>query len=642
MWSQEKVSVSTFNPLAKSMHFTSGGKDTVLVLQHHFLFQGSVKVLSDSVLLKENTDYIVDFLRGEIFFKQIPDSGRKITVAYQYLPFQIPIEYSHYAASDTIISADSLKHEVSRIRSVTRKGESSFGDRLQKSGSIFRGISLGTNQGMRLQSGLRLQVAGKIAPKVEVVASLTDQNTPIQPEGNTQTLQEIDKVYVKVKAPGFRVTLGDYVFDVKGTDFGSYSRKLQGAMGTGESRMGYLTLSAAASKGEFNTNYFMGQEGNQGPYQLTGAKGEREIIVLAGTERVWVDGERLTRGEENDYTIEYGNGQIIFTRNRLVTGDSRITVDFEYSDQKFQKEIYGVVGEIRMLNERIMLKTSFLSEADNKDHPLDFSLTDEYRQILQEAGDQPDSALYSGVHYLGENQGTYIRVDSAEVVFYRYVGSSNGDYTVIFSYVGQGNGDYNFQGYGQYSYEGPGQGSYLPVIFIPVATSHKMIDFASSIDIGKGMFLEGEIAVSDQDLNSYSSKDDRDNYDVAYKGAFRLENRSIHIKGKNLGELGFDCRFRNVGSGFRSVGRMTEVEHGRKWGTEEGITWGENIWELKGTYSPLKSWQIEGEIGSFRQGESFRSNRKQFMTRLSQPKIPLMQYQAELIESAFSDSISSA
>ncbi|MCK4828167.1 hypothetical protein KA005_71215, partial [bacterium] len=51
LWSQEKVSVSTFNPLAKSMHFTSGGKDTVLVLQHHFLFQGSVKVLFDSVLL---------------------------------------------------------------------------------------------------------------------------------------------------------------------------------------------------------------------------------------------------------------------------------------------------------------------------------------------------------------------------------------------------------------------------------------------------------------------------------------------------------------------------------------------------------------------------------------------------------------
>ena len=84
-----------------------------------------------------------------------------------------------------------------------------------------------------------------------------------------------------------------------------------------------------------------GEEGKQGPYQLRGERGETEIIVLAGTERVWIDGEIMTRGEENDYVIEYGSGQVTFTRNRLVTGDSRIEIDFEYSNLRFQRNLYS-------------------------------------------------------------------------------------------------------------------------------------------------------------------------------------------------------------------------------------------------------------------------------------------------------------
>ena len=118
-----------------------------------------------------------------------------------------------------------------KMESEPFSSEAIFGKGMEKSGTLVRGFTLGTNQDLTLQSGLRLQLSGKLADNIEVVAALTDENTPIQPEGNTAQLQELDKVFIQIRHPNAVATFGDFDLNEKYGEFGNVNRKLEGLLG---------------------------------------------------------------------------------------------------------------------------------------------------------------------------------------------------------------------------------------------------------------------------------------------------------------------------------------------------------------------------------------------------------------------------
>ena len=51
------------------------------------------------------------------------------------------------------------------------------------------------------------------------------------------------------------------------------------------------------------------------------------VIVISGSERVYVNGVLLKRGENNDYTIDYNAGEIVFTSLFTITSEMRISIE---------------------------------------------------------------------------------------------------------------------------------------------------------------------------------------------------------------------------------------------------------------------------------------------------------------------------
>jgi len=604
-----------------------------IALPDSFIIANSDTLRLGKTILQRGRDYQINYRHSQLHWHKPPTTwSDSLVLAYRILAISLPRQLAIFKLSKPakLDSTLSISGVVTSARqdnlSASREG---IGARLSKSGSLTRGVSLGSEQGLKVDSGLRLQLAGKLSDQTEVVAALTDQNTPIQPEGNTQTLNEIDKVFIQLKSERFNATLGDFQIEYGGSEFARYNRKLQGAkitVGNSDMRPSnfQLQLSAAVSRGKFTTNQFNGIEGKQGPYQLQGERGQIDILILAGTERVWIDGQLMTRGENNDYVIEYSNGQITFTRKRLITSDSRITVDFQFSDERFRRNLYSAQGLVTGFNEKLKWQTTLLREGDDRDNPLGFTLTPQNRDSLAAAGD--GLAQRDGRRPVKRGKGNYIRSFAAGDSIWIYVGpDSTGDYEVRFSDLGEGFGDYAYRAFGNFFYVGKKQGRYAPVILLAPAVQQNVIDSRLEVTPWPGVSLINEFAVSQLDRNLYSSRDDGDNTGRALLSTLRLEPRAT-----KFGRLSLQARFRQKDSRYRDIDRADVVEFNRRWNLSNDLpAISEEMLESSATYSPITGWNLRGGYGKLNRGSS--SGRWEAGLDFKRPRLPELQYQIENI-----------
>jgi hypothetical protein len=622
--------------------------DSGYVLPDQFLIAGSDTVVLDGgTTLDRGVAYHIDYRQGTISFMSVLfDSLRAqgeqlrhiISISYRFVPFRLQDSYS---LRTLVVLSDSTGRDSVRVArpSSTFDIENIFGSELQKSGSIFRGFTVGSNRDLTLNSGLRLQLAGKIASDVEVVASLTDENTPIQPEGTTQTLQEFDKVFVEIRSPQYAATLGDFNLDFGGTEFGRFSRKLQGARGDasyhiGESAFG-TTIAGAVLRGKFTSNQFQGVEGVQGPYRLVGKNNERNIIVIAGTEKVYIDGESQIRGETNDYVIDYATGEVTFTTRRLITSSSRIVVDFEYTDRQYARSIVSARQTADMFGSAVRLNVLYSREADDPDQPIDLTLSDSARAVLTAAGDNRDRATLSGVTEVDSN-GLYIRVDTTlaggpQVSFFRYSPGRDARYVVTFSNVGAGKGEYVRQQIGLFVWKGPGQGDYLPIQLLPLPQLHQQIDLQLSASPTGDLHVTGEYAGSSFDGNRFSSLDDGDNNGHAFLVGAEFTPEHVRIGGTDIGRMDVKVRQRYVNERFVPLDRINDVEFNRKWGIDTSTASDERILEAGLTYSPAKGVLVGSSLGNIRRGGGFRTARNDATLQISSDHLPRVAYFLESV-----------
>jgi hypothetical protein len=520
--------------------------------------------------------------------KPVPDAFFPVTVSYRVLPFDLGRSLSRLdtaqmrkAEDGTIIGLDYNPYEREE-KLLDFRG-------LDYSGSFARGISFGNNQDLVLNSSFNLQLAGDLGDGVEILAAITDENIPLQPEGNTQQLREFDKIFIQLKKGDSRLTAGDYELQRPNSYFMNYFKKLQGATFSNQTSLfdrGTLrtSLGAAISRGKFARNLITQQEGNQGPYKLRGSEGERFIIVLAGTEKVWLDGQPLRRGLEEDYVIDYNRGELSFTNRRMITKDSRIIVEFEYSAQSYLRSMYVLNTEYE--ENKFRLYFNLFSQQDSRTSTGDRPLSDLEKRILREAGDDLSQAIAPSIDTLEEfssTRTTYRLVDTVitcgagqvpfQVLQYS-TGSDRPIYTARFSFVGPGNGNYildseTIANERVYKWVAPDsvscrpRGDYEPVVQLVAPQQQRLITAGGAYKLGKTAGLQAEVALSHNDLNRFSPLDSDDNQGLAAYTTFRKDFRLG--PDSSSWSLATELSYEFVQETFRALNPYRDPEFLRDW-----------------------------------------------------------------------------
>ncbi len=271
--------------------------------------------------------------------------------SYNYFNQPLPIKIGpFYESLPKLDSLLVISRDSSNVVSISHKrviqDEISS---LATTGTVYRNLTLSPLGGSDFSGGLQLQLQGKLSNDITVSGVLSDQSLPIQPEGTTQALEEIDKVYLHVSHPVFQIMAGDIDYNLNSGKYLIVNRKLEGIKNTFEFDNWSGQSALAGTKGRYHKLSFKGTDGSQGPYSLTSETGSNDIIVLAGTEKVHLNGEQLKRGENFDYIIDYSIGEITFTPRRLIDFDSDIYIEYQYSDFQYNRNVLSasVYREVR-------------------------------------------------------------------------------------------------------------------------------------------------------------------------------------------------------------------------------------------------------------------------------------------------------
>ena len=323
---------------------------------------------SFSIAYVPAADYRLDFVNAMLYWKKKP-AADSITITYRVFSFQLNPVAQRMSFDSVMNNFYVTPFEFNNGLTNTQRGIFDFGT-LKAEGSFGRQIGFGNSQDAVLNSTLNLQLSGILGDSIEIQAAITDNNIPIQPDGTTQQLNEFDQVFLQFKKKNWQLNLGDIDIRQNQSYFLNFYKRLQGISFQTTNRISKNIVSktlasGSIAKGKFTRNILKSGEGNQGPYRLTGANNEFFFIVLANTERVFLDGEILQRGEDQDYVINYNSAEITFTPRRMITKDSRIQVEFEYADRNYLNANLYLNQEFE-INRKLKLRLGFFNNSDAK------------------------------------------------------------------------------------------------------------------------------------------------------------------------------------------------------------------------------------------------------------------------------------
>ncbi|HVY76714.1 MAG TPA: hypothetical protein VG890_17920, partial [Puia sp.] len=573
--------------------------------------------------------YSVDYVHSTLTWKRKPNLD-SVYVQYRVFPYQL----------NSVVQRLNYEKVMDRfvIQPTDYAKDNKYSDNffnfgnINYNGSFGRAISFGNSQDAVVTSNLNLQISGYLADSIEIAAAITDNNIPIQPDGTTAQISDFDQIYLKFRKKNWALAMGDIDLRQTGNYFLNFYKRLRGASFETTSQISptitnKALVSGAVAKGKFTRNVFQGQEGNQGPYRLQGANNELYFIVLAGTEKVYIDGQLLQRGEDQDYTINYNTAELTFTPKRMITKDSRIQIEFEYSNQYYLNANLYLYDEAE-INKKLRIRLAAFSNSDARNSPITQTLDEGRKRFLNALGDSVNNAFYpiAPVDTPGSGKILYRKIDTVYLAangLYMhdsiYVFSTDSRYTLYnlsFVDVGVGKGNYipdpNGVNGNVYSWIAPNakgpQGQYEAAEFLVTPKTQQVVTLGADYKFGKETTLSADVARSRFDVNTLSPYDKGNDIGNAVKTT--LNNLHPFKSSERQLKLATSLSYEYVDARFQPIERLRPVEFLRDWGLNlQEPPANETFYNAGMKLTDKKNNDIHYELAGYIRGSSFKGIR---------------------------------
>lgn len=367
---------------------------------------------ADSAASPSATDSVVDSSwalapGGAVFLRDsLPPPSR--TVAVPGIPFAV----SRWTDSDmdSAGSGDALRRDGGRGGSAAAQDTSA--------GLVFSGhktirVGVGGDGGVAVDQTLLLDASGEVAPGVQVKAHLSDQQVPLGAEGGSEALRELDEVYVQVRTKRWDLVAGDQDWSLSDGATPGANRRLRG-LSTGWSDGWNARATMGSPHARWMRTTFQGVEGRQEGWILPGPEGRSTAPVVPGSERVTVNGVRLSQG--TDYTLRAAEGVIDFLPRRRISASDRIEVEWQAAVLDYQRSLQAAQGGSGASDvDGARWQVWAVRESDDPSRPLSFAAGESEDSALRAAGSDASKAVV--VDTSGDSAKLPLPVERGDVGF---------------------------------------------------------------------------------------------------------------------------------------------------------------------------------------------------------------------------------